>query len=65
MHQGGFMTLEEIKKRLEFMNLAKVGRACGISREMLSRFMRGDSKGMSLNMYMKLSKFFETQGGSK
>jgi plasmid maintenance system antidote protein VapI len=51
------MELEIMRARLKDMNLAGVARTCGVSRELLSRFMRGGAP-FGLKTYLKLERYF-------
>lgn len=53
------MSIEEIKKRLQDMNLSKVAEKIGMHRETLSRLMRGDVSYLSHKNHVKLEKYFQ------
>lgn len=59
------MTMEEMKRRLKYMNLAKVGRVAGVHREVLSQYLRGTSQGFSAATYIKMVAFFEKEDAEK
>lgn len=54
------MTHEEIKKRLELMNLHEVARQSGISRNALHRFMHKTRPTPYERTLEKLNRFLET-----